>query len=92
MAEFYMPVVQSKLLYWEDLQAINNRNLGHLENFYKRLVRHMTGQHIQKHKDRSWTYPDHKELDRKCRLFSVRTYTQRMRGTLKKYMKTYIWH
>ena len=48
----------------------------------------MTEQHIQKHGDGSWTYPNHEELERKCGLFSIRNCIQRRRETLRKYMKT----
>ena len=67
----------------------NNRNWKGLRSFHKKTVRHITGQHIQKHRDGFWTYPDHEELERKYRLFSVSTYIQRRRGTPRKYMETY---
>ena len=84
-----MAVVQSVLLYGADSWTINNRNWKCLESFHERAVRHMTGQHIQKHGDGSWTYPNHEELEMKSGLFPVSTYIQRRRGTLRKYMETY---
>ena len=89
MAKFYIAVVQSILLYGAYLWTINNRNWKPSESFHTSAVRHMTGQHIQKHWEGSWTYPNHEDLERKCGLFSIRTYIQRRRGTLRKYMESY---
>ena len=60
-----------------------------MNTFHKRAARHMTRQHIQKHADRSWTYLNYEEFDKKFGLLSRRTYIQRKRGTLRKYMETY---
>ena len=78
-----MVVVQSVLFEGVDSWTINNRNLKGLESFHKRAVRHMTGQHIQKYGNGSLIYPNHEELKQKYGLFSIRTYIQRRRGTLR---------
>ena len=46
----------------------------------------MTGQHIKKNGDGTWTVPNHKELEKKCGLFPIETYIRRRRGTLRKYL------
>ena len=45
----------------------------------------MTGCHIRKDNDK-WSYPDHSELFRRCRLLPMSTYLERRRGTLRQYM------
>ena len=49
----------------------------------------MTGKHIQEHRYGSYTYLNHKEFESKCRLFSIGTYIQRGRETLRQYIETY---
>ena len=46
----------------------------------------MTGEHIKKG-DGDWEYPDRDELEKKCGLFSIETYIERRRGTLRKYLE-----
>ena len=43
---------------------------GRLRSFHWRVVRYMTGEHIQKG-DRTWEYLDNEELEIKCELFDV---------------------
>ena len=46
----------------------------------------MTGKHIWKLEDGTWSYPNHEELLRECRLLPIEAYIARRRGTLKKYL------
>ena len=47
----------------------------------------MTGRHIQKLPDGSWSYLDHTALFDKCRLHDLGTYIARRQGTLQKYLE-----
>ena len=55
-----------------------------LEAFHHRAVRYTTGNHIKKHIDGSWEYPNHSELEQDCGLFPIDIYR---RGTLRKYLE-----
>ena len=46
----------------------------------------MTGQHIRKMGE-EWEYPNHGDLMLKCGLFDIKTYIERRRGTLRKYIE-----
>ena len=87
MAKFYMAVVQAVLLYGAESWTITTRNWTKLQSFHRRAMRYMTGQHIRQDSDGTWTYPDHKELEKKCGLFPIGTYVERRRGTLRKYLE-----
>jgi len=86
MARFYLAVVQAVLLYGADSWTITKRNLAKLNVFHRRAVRHMTGQHIRKLSDGSWSYPDHSALLEQCRLLPIEAYIARRRGILRKYL------
>ena len=87
MAKFYMAIVQAVLLYGADSWTITKRNWKRLQSFHNRALRYMTGQHIRKKEDRSWTYPDHAALGKQCCLFPIETYVERRRGTLRNYLQ-----
>ena len=89
MAKFYMAVVQAVLLYGADSWTISDRNWHRLESFHKRAVRYMTGRHIKKNQDGTWSYLNHGILEQECGLFPITTYIQRRRGTLRKYLEDY---
>ena len=84
MAKFYITVVQAVLLYGVDTWSVTQRDMGKLESFHRRAIRHMTGRHIQKVTDEDWRYPNHKELLKKCNLYPMGVYIERRRGTLRK--------
>ena len=87
MAKFYMAVVQAVLLYGADSRAVSERNWRNLEAFHNQAIRYMTGKHIQKNADGSWTYPNHGLLEKECDLFPIKTYIKRQRGILWKYLQ-----
>lgn len=87
MSRFYLAVVQAVLLYGADSWAVSDRNMGALERFHKRAVRHITGCHIQRNAQGIWSYPDHAHLLRRCGLWPLRVYVERRRGTLRKYLE-----
>ena len=64
-----------------------------LESFHKRAVRYMMGRHIRKlnigGSEERWEYPEHRGLLKKCRLFSIKVYIERRRGTLREYLMKY---
>ena len=47
----------------------------------------MTGHHIRKERDGTWTIPDHVRLLRQCHLFPIEVYIERRRGTLRRYLE-----
>ena len=59
MSRFYLTVIQAVLLYGADSWCVSERNMGILKGFHQRAIRYMTGEHIQKQSDDSWTTPDH---------------------------------
>ena len=89
IAKFYMAIVQAVLLYGSDSWTINKANWKKLNSFHKRATWYMTGEHICKNNNGTWTYPNHGELERKCGLFSIETYIKRRRGTLRKYLEEF---
>ena len=86
MARFYLAVVQTVLLYRSDSWTISKQNMAKLNVFHKRAVRHMTGQHIWKKADGSWSYPYHQVFLKKCQLLPVKKYITQQRGTLRQYL------
>merc|ERR1711986_52946 len=60
--------------------------MGKLNSFHRRVVRHMTGDHIRKMGEDKWEYPDHHKLFMKCNLFPMEVYLERRRGTLWEYL------
>ena len=86
MAKFYLTIVQALLLYGSESWVISEKNMRKLESFHKRAVRYMTGSHIRK-KGEEWEYPDHRILLLGCGLLPMKTYIERRRGTLWKYLK-----
>ena len=93
MARFYLTVVQAVLLYGADSWTVTERNMKKLDSFHKRAVRYMTGQHIRKvcrgRNEERWEYPEHRILLRTCRLFPLKVYIERRRGTLREYLLKY---
>ena len=87
MGKIYLAVVQAVLLYGADSWIVSTRNMQLLRSFHHRAARYMTGQHIKKQGDGTWEYPDHDSLLRKCGLFPMKTYIERRRGTLRKYLE-----
>lgn len=87
MAKFYLAVVQAVLLYGAESWTITEWNWKKLRSFHRRAVRYMTGCHIRKTADDRWEYPNHEALQETCGLFSIETYVQRRRGTLRKYLE-----
>ena len=87
MAKFYLAVVQSVLLYGTDSWTITKRNWGCLKCFHSQVLRYMTGKHIRKAADGTWSYPNHNLLEQECKLFLIQTYVERRRGTLWKYLQ-----
>ena len=47
----------------------------------------MTGKHIKKEANNKWTYPNHEELRKICKLQTIKTYIHRRRGTSRKYLE-----
>ena len=47
----------------------------------------MTGKHIKKENENKWTYPEHEELRKTCKLETIETYIQRRRGKLRRYLE-----
>ena len=89
MARFYQTIVQAVLLYGAGSWTVSKRNMDKLERFHNRAIRHMTGKHIKKEMDGTWTYPNHEELRRKCKLQPIERYVERRRGTLRRYLEEY---
>ena len=85
MGRFYLTIMQAVLLYGAESWTINKRNMGKLNSFHYRSVRHMTGHHIQK-RGEVWEYPKHEPLLKKAKLFPIEKYIERRRGTLRKYL------
>ena len=83
MAKFYMAIVQAVLLYGADLWVITEKNWKKLRSFHNHALRHMTGKHIIKKDENTWEYPCHSDLQWECGLFSIETYIERRRGTLR---------
>ena len=67
MARFYRAIVQAVLLYRAESWAIMQQNMEKLARFHKQAARYMTGKHIKKLPDGSWSYPDHAALLADCR-------------------------
>ena len=86
MVQFYLVIVQAVLLYGLDSWVIKKSDLDKLNSFHKRAVCHMTGCHIRKHRDGTWTYPNHKTLLEECNLLHIETYIVQRRGTLQLYL------
>lgn len=87
MAKFYMAVVQAVLLYGADSWVITEKNWKKLRSFHNKALRHMTGRHIIKDSEDNWQYPCHVDLQWQYGLFSIETYIERRRGTLRKYLE-----
>ena len=84
MARFYLAIIQAVLLYGADSWTITDQNLRLLRGFHWRAIRYMTGQHIRKERNGTWTIPDHTRLLKKCHLFPIEVYIERRRGTLRR--------
>ena len=87
MGRFYITIVMSVLLYGSESWTITGKNLAKLKSFHNRALRYMTGKHIKKENENKWTYPEHEELRKTCKLETIETYIQRRRGTLRKYLE-----
>ena len=85
MGKFYLVIVQSVLLYGADSWVITARNMGKLQSFHNRVLRHITGEHIRKQVDK-WYYPNHADLMSKTKLLPIEKYIERRRGTLRRYL------
>ena len=86
MAQFYLTIVQSVLLYGADSWCITKSDMNKLNSFHLRAVRYLSGRHIRKKTDGEWEYPNHTELLKQCGLLELEIYIQRRRGTLYKYL------
>lgn len=89
MGKFYLAVVQSVLLYGAESWVISNRDMLRLRSFHRRAVRYMNNDHIRKVGEGQWETPDHSQLELNCGLFSIETYIERKRGTLRKYLEEF---
>ena len=85
--KFNIAIVQAVLLYGVDSWVITEKNWKKLRAFHNRALRYMTGRHIKKKEDGTWEHPCHVDLQWQCGLFSIETYIERRRGTLRKYLE-----
>ena len=87
MGKFYLAIVQAVLLYGAESWTITERNMDKLRRFHWRAARYMSGRHIRKNLDGTWSYPDHEKVLEECRLLPMETYIKRRRGTLRAYLE-----
>ena len=74
VACFYLAIVQAVLLYGANSWALNIADALKLERFHWQATCYMSGCHIQKEGGGSWSYPDNKELLKKCGLHPISVY------------------
>ena len=80
MSKILLTVVQALLLYGSESWVISDNNMRKLEYFYRRAVMNMNVTH-------KLEYPDYRTLLLVCGVFPMKTYIQRRRGTLRKYLE-----
>ena len=88
MAKFYVTIVQAVLLYGADTWTVIARDMYKLQSFHKRALRYMSGTHIKKLSDETWSYPDHGKLLEKCGLSAIEVYIERRRCTLWRFLES----
>ena len=81
MAACYLEILQAVLLYDSESWIVSGRDHKNLRIFHQRVVQHMTGRHIQKVED-GWEYQCNEVLLSERRLFPIKSYVERRRGTL----------
>ena len=86
MAMFYIAIVQAVLLYSAESWSVSKRDQASLDRFHKQAVRHITGVHIWRLAQGTWTYLDNEALLCKCRLKPMAVYVERCQGTLRLYL------
>ena len=52
-------------------------------------MRYMNNDHIRKVREGQWEVSDNSKLELNCGLFDIKTYVERRRGTLRKYLEEF---
>jgi hypothetical protein len=87
MATFYKAVVQSVLLYFSESWVLSEKIVSSLRSFHRRCSRFITGRHIKKNADGSWSYPGSKESLELAGLWTIEEYIGRRKSTVMEYAK-----
>ena len=77
------------LLYRAFSWLITTQNWQTLRAFHNKALRHMTRRHITKNQGGRGEYLCHVNLEWKCSLFDIKTYMEKRRGTLRKYLEEF---
>jgi hypothetical protein len=85
MASFYKAIVQAVLLYGSESWVLSERHWKDLRSFHNRCARHITGMHIRKNQDGTFTFPKTEEVLREAGLWSIEEYIQRRKDTIEKF-------
>jgi len=85
MASFYKAIVQSVLLFGAETWVLSRSMDRKLQSFHHRCARFITGQHIRKNNDDTWTCPSSEGVLRDAGMWKIQEYIGRRRSTVMRY-------
>jgi hypothetical protein len=85
MASFYKAIVQSVLLFGAETWVLSQAMERKLQSFHHRCARFITGQHIRKNNDGTWTCPSSEGVLREAGMWKIQEYIERRRSTVMQY-------
>ena len=85
MASFYKAIVQSVLLFGAETWVLSQSMERKLQSFHHRCARFITGQHIRKNDDDTWTCPSSEGVLRAAGMWTIQEYIERRRSTVMRY-------
>ncbi len=85
MASFYKAIVQSVLLFGSETWVLSQLMERKLQSFHHRCARFITGQHIRKNNDDTWTCPSSEGVLRDAGMWTIQQYIGRRRSTVMRY-------
>jgi hypothetical protein len=82
ITSIYKAVVQAVLLYgcesWVPMPQMEQS----LQSFHHKCARYITGQHIRKNADGTWTCPKSSKVLEKANLLPIQAYIEKQRNTI----------
>ena len=87
MGYFYKAVVQTVLIYGSESWVVSGDIMRKLRSFHHRVARYLTGRHIRKNADGTWTCPPSADVLERAGLLTLDDYIRRRRDTVQEFTR-----
>ena len=86
MGYFYKSIIQTVLLYGSESWVASETVLKQVRSFHHRVARYISGMHIRKNRDGTWTCPSSKDVLEKAGLKPLEEYIRKRRDTVRNFV------